>query len=165
MRSEIEQKRSALSYDIEAIEDRVRPSRVARRRTDSIRSKFHGVREAVMGGVEGTTGSARSLADSASDVPHEVTRAARGNPLAAGVVAFGLGMLVAAVLPETPTEQELAQSMKPQVDRAKESLTATLRDDASEIVENVRPGVESKLDELQSSAKDSAQRVQETARQ
>jgi len=165
MRREIEQKRNDLTGDIEAIEDRVLPSRVARRRTESLRMRWGGMREAVMGRVEDTTGSARSLAGSATDAPHELTRVTRGNPIAAGVVAFGLGMLTAAVLPETPTEQQLADSMRPQMERARDTLTSTLRDDARQVAEEVRPGVEEKLGELQSAASESASKVQDSARQ
>ena len=164
MRVEIEQKRSDLSYDIEAIEDRVSPSRVARRRTDAVKSRFSGARDAVMGRVDDTTDTARSLADSASDAPHEVTRATRGNPIAAGVVAFGLGMLTAAILPETPAEKQLADSMRPQIDRAKDSLASTLRDDAQEVAANIRPEVAEKVGELQGAAVDSASRVADSAR-
>jgi len=162
MRFEIEQKRSDLSYDLGAIEDRVSPSRVARRRTESIRSRLVGVRDAVMGRVEDTSESARNVAGSASEAPHQLTRATRGNPIAAGVVAFGLGMLTAAVLPDTPTERELADSMRPQLDRAKDTIASSLRDDAHDVAENVRPTVEGNLDELQSAASESASRVQES---
>ncbi len=164
MRHEIQMKREDLSADIEAIEDRVRPSRVARRGTASLRWRARRAREAIMGRVEDGAGTARSLADTATDAPHQMTSATRGNPLAAGIVAFGLGMVTATLLPESETEQQLAQSMRPQLDRAKDTVMSTVRDGAHEVAEAVRPAVDESMSTMQESAQASADRVRQDVR-
>jgi len=171
MRSEIEQRRSALADDMEAIEDRVRPSRVAKRRTEGMRTKVRSAREAVMGRVEDQAGSARDMAGSAremagavTDAPHQLTQTARGNPIAAGVVAFGLGLLTAALIPPTDTERELAENMAPQIQQAREAITEAVSDDARAIADQVSPKVQEDLGQLQESVKGSASRVQDEVR-
>jgi len=164
MRDEIEQKRSDLSSDIEAIEDRVRPSRMARRRTEAIRSSWHGAREAVMGRIDETVEPAKDLAGSVADAPHHAARAAQGSPLAAGMVAFGLGMLTAALVPETTTERQVVDAVRPQLDQAKDVVVGALAEDARAVADDVRPQVEERLDGLQASAKEAATRVQDEVR-
>jgi len=164
MRQEIERKRSDLTSDIEAIEDRVRPSSVARRRTESVRSSWRGVREAVMGRVEDTTSSASDLAGSVADAPQQMTSVAQGNPLAAGVVAFGLGLVAAALLPETNSERQMVDSVRPQLEKAKGIVTETVTEDARAVADDLRPQVEERLGDLQSSVKEAAGRVEDEVR-
>jgi len=164
MRSEIDRRRSALTDDIEAIEDRVRPSRVARRRTEEVRTRFRSAREAVMGRVDDGTGSARDMAGSVSDAPHQLTETARGNPIAAGLVAFGLGLVTATLIPATETERELAQNMAPQLSQAREAITGAVAEDARAIAEQVSPKVQDDLEQMGESVKGSASRVQDEVR-
>jgi hypothetical protein len=51
------------------------------------------------------------------EVPATVKRKAQGNPLAAGVIAFGLGMLVSSLIPSSEKERQavsqLHENLKP----------------------------------------------------
>jgi uncharacterized protein YjbJ (UPF0337 family) len=72
----------------------------------------------------------------------------QGNPLAAGLVAFGAGMLLATLFPPTEAEQRAASAVQDRVE--------PLKDQALEVGREVK-------DHLQESARESAQQVKETA--
>ena len=119
LRQDIEQQRADIERDVDAIGDRVSPARIMDRRTEAVRSKFRNAKEAVMGSNDpddpndpsGST--SRSVADRVSDtkdhaadlahtavdgvagVPERVRSGTTGNPLAARLVAFGLGLIAA----------------------------------------------------------------------
>ena len=53
--------------------------------------------------------------DAVREAPRRMKRKAQGNPLAAGVIAFGLGMLVSSLIPSTEKERRgrVAAARKP----------------------------------------------------
>ena len=160
IRADIERTRAELSSDVDALTDKVSPTQVAQRQADKVRSAVTGVKDKVMGGVadgadsvgsaaSSLGGSASSLGSSAADLPHTATGAARdkarGNPLAAGLVAFGAGWLISSLLPSTRPEQQLAVAAKeqtaPLVQEAKEAaqeLAGNLREPAQDAVAAVK---------------------------
>ena len=50
-----------------------------------------------------------SAGERIGDVPQTVQRKTQGNPIAAGLIAFGAGWLVSSLLPPTRKEQEFAE--------------------------------------------------------
>jgi hypothetical protein len=95
IREDIERTRAELSSDVDALTDQVSPSQVADRQADKGRSAVSDVKDRVMGGVsigaDSAGHAASSVGDAASQLPHAAKDKARGNPLAAGLVAFGAG--------------------------------------------------------------------------
>ena len=71
-----------------------------------------------------------------SAAPQALRRSTGGNPLVVGLVAFGVGLVVATLLPETETEQRLAEKVQPQL----EELASTAGQAAQEVVEAVKTG-------------------------
>jgi hypothetical protein len=55
---------------------------------------------------------ASSAADTVRSAPETVRRRAQGNPLAAGLVAFGAGWLLSSLLPASQPEQQVATQVK-----------------------------------------------------
>ncbi|WIX84268.1 hypothetical protein QRX50_19710 [Amycolatopsis carbonis] len=51
--------------------------------------------------------AAASAAETLGETPKPVRRGTEGNPLAAGLIAFGAGWLVASLLPGTEREREV----------------------------------------------------------
>jgi gas vesicle protein len=82
------------------------------------------------------------VASGVRDAPHAVARQAEGNPLAAGLIAFGVGLLAASLLPASRQEQRAAQAVKeqavPQVKEAAAQVADQLREPAREAVETVK---------------------------
>lgn len=176
LRSDIAQQRIDLTRDFEMIGDRVSPARIVERRTEAAKGRVRRMREAVMGTADDVTGSAGSamgsLRDTAGEAtgrvgevvhgaPHQIERGTRGNPLAAGMVAFGLGLLAATVLPSTRKERQLARQVQPQLEQAAEVAADAGRQVATEM----QPAVQETGSELADVAKEAAGEVQQTARQ
>ncbi|KQY24820.1 hypothetical protein ASD16_04825 [Cellulomonas sp. Root485] len=138
IRDDIERTRAELSSDVDALTDKVSPTQAAQRQADRVRATATDVKERIMGGVSDgadTVGSAASaVGDTASNLPTAARTRTRGNPLAAGLVAFGIGWLASSLLPSTRQEQQLAQSAKEQA----EPLVQGAKDAAQDVAEHLR---------------------------
>ncbi|WP_432504111.1 DUF3618 domain-containing protein [Kineococcus arenarius] len=125
---------------------------------DSVRGKAGDVRHRAGdtgGGVRERAGSVREgAAGSAGDAKGAVTSKTRGNPLAAGVIAFGAGWLLSSLLPASEKE---AQATSKAVDAAKEHGGGVV-EAAKGVVSDVRGN-------LQEQATQAAQHVADTAKE
>lgn len=152
IRADIERTRNDLSTNIDAVTDKVSPSKVAHRQTQKVRDTLGGWKDQVMGSAEEAGDSAASTAQDAAETaqqaPHQAKRKTQGNPLAAGLIAFGAGWLVASLLPASEAEAQAATKLK---DRAQPYL-----DDA-------KSQAQSMAQELKEPAQEAAQRVQDSA--
>jgi Protein of unknown function (DUF3618) len=111
--------------------------------------------------------------------PTTLKRRAQGNPLAAGLIAFGLGMLVSSLIPSTEKEREAVSQLQENLEPVKQKASEVAQDigeglkpAAQEAAESVKTtaqeGVESVKQEGQSAAaevKDQAQASKETVQQ
>jgi hypothetical protein len=163
LRQDIERIRDDLDETLDALGERVSPRQIARRRKDAARARVTRVRTAVMGSAQDTGSaaagkarhakdtvqeSASGAADKVREAPEMIQQQAQGNPLAAGLVVFGAGMLLATLFPPTEAEQRAASAVQ---ERAE-----PLKDQALEVGREMK-------DHLQQSAQESAQQVKETA--
>lgn len=103
MRANIEATRGDLSRNVDALTESVRPGNVARRQKDKVNSAVSGAKDAVMGhaGSVQSTGSdaLQATGDAISSAPNKVQQSAQGNPLAAGLIAVGVGWVAVAGQP------------------------------------------------------------------
>ncbi|ROS30797.1 DUF3618 domain-containing protein [Cellulomonas sp. PhB150] len=152
IRADIERTRVELSSDVDALSDKVSPSQAAHRQADRLRSAASGVKDRVLGSVHDGSDAAGSAASSLGDRTTALPGAARertaGNPLAAGLVAFGAGLLVASLLPSTRREQQLATSVK---------------DQSTPFVEDVKGAAQDVAANLKAPAQDAASAVKDSA--
>lgn len=159
LRQEIEQTRAEMSRDVDAISDKVSPSRIVNRRIDRTKSAVGGFRERLMGSASSGASSlgdkassaSSSVSDAVSSAPDTVMSRTEGNPLAAGLIAFAAGVIAAGLLPATRAETEAARTVE---DKVKEPLKEGLGGVAQEMKGN-----------LQESAQEAAQSVKETTTQ
>src|SRR5690349_21063229 len=127
LRREIEHTQRGLSADVNALTEKVTPRRIVQRRMDRTRRAIANMKDKVMGtassGTEAVADTASTVAENMSatassaaqtvgELPATVRRGTEGNPLAAGLIAFGLGWLTASLLPASKPEQELAGEAK-----------------------------------------------------
>jgi hypothetical protein len=91
---------------------------------------------------------ASSVGDAVSNAPAQIKQRARGNPLAAGLIAFGAGLLVSSLIPSSQREQEAVSTLQEKAEPLKEKATEA----AKEVASN-----------LQEPAQQAAQSVKETA--
>ena len=98
-----------------------------------------------------------------SDAPQQVQRQTRGNPLTAGMIAFGIGTLIGSALPESDAERRAARQAAERVDveGAKQRLT----EHAQEVQSGVQDRAREAAEDLKGSARDAAQDVKGQAQQ
>lgn len=179
IKAEIEVTRAELSRDVDTLAETVRPGNVVRRQKDKVASAVFGAKEAVMGTAseaqEASGDALESAGDAISSAPRIARQRTRGNPLAAGLVALGVGWLAGSILPTSRAERQMADTLKDQAqplvqevtDMAKETAQ-NLQEPAKEALEQVKAtgaeAVEALKEEGSSAAADVADRAQEGAR-
>jgi hypothetical protein len=207
IRADIERTRATLSDDVDDLAESVKPKSVAQRQVDKVKDAAGSLKDRVMGSDEDDysgstvgdkayaakdavadkayaardtmTEKASDAADAVRGAPTTLKRKAQGNPLAAGVIAFGLGMLVSSLIPSSERERQAVSQLQENLEPVKEKATEVARDmgeglkpAAQEAAESVKTtaqeGVESVKQEGQSAAQDvkgQAQDSKETVRQ
>src|SRR5215210_981680 len=122
LRAEIEQTRTNLSQNVNALGEAVAPSNIARRQVDKAKGAAVGIKDKVMGSAENAastvgdkaSGAGGAVGGGVSNVGQTATAQAQGNPLAAGVIALGAGWLLGSILPASSREQQAAARIKEQ---------------------------------------------------
>jgi hypothetical protein len=198
IRRQIEATQRELSYDVDALNEKVNPARVMDRRVTAAKGRITSVKERVMGSAQnarssvmgtthGTTSSAHDMASTAAgsvqgaassaaesvqgaaqsaasavqQAPDTVVRQTQGNPLAAGLIAFGLGWLVSSLMPASEKERQLAQQAETAVRENKDALLAPAKQAAQEIGDQLKPAAQQAVEEVRSTAQDAAQTVKQ----
>jgi hypothetical protein len=207
IRADIEWTRATLSDDVDDLAESVKPKSVAQRQVDKVKDAAGSLKDRVMGSDEddysgSTVGDkayaakdavadkayaardtmsekASDAADAVRGAPTTLKRKAQGNPLAAGVIAFGLGMLVSSLIPSSERERQAVSQLQENLEPVKEKATEVARDmgeglkpaaqvAAESVKTTAQEGVESVKQEGQSAAQDvkgQAQDSKETVRQ
>ncbi|WGW12260.1 DUF3618 domain-containing protein [Saxibacter everestensis] len=154
IRADIERTQSNLSNDVDAIEDKVNPRSIAHRQTEKVRDAAGNVKDKLFGADSGPGKGGAALKRAASDAPDKIRGKAEGNPLAMGAIAFGAGMLLAALIPASRQEEELAVQIK---SKASEGLG----DAAKEAADNLREPAQEAATAVKDQVTDSAQTVKD----
>jgi hypothetical protein len=189
IRAEIERTRASLGNDVDAIAEKVSPSSIAHRQVASAKGRLQGAREAVMGkasdardavvshtpgggdgpGIAERAGGLRDSAaggvQGASDALHSAPSAARhraeGNPLAAGLIAFGVGWLASSLIPATERETQLASAAKDKL--TSPEVKGALQDKAGELKEALQGPAQDALESVKLTAQDAVDNVKAEA--
>ena len=160
IRRDIERTRLELANDVDTLHEKVSPSAIAQRRTQATKNRLGSVKDRVMGSAHDATSSASSagsdVAGSVRQAPSAVRQQTQGNPLAAGVIAFGAGWLVSSLLPSTDREQQATLAAKDQVQEHSDTLTAPVKEAAQGARENLQPKAQEAADSVRSAATDAA---------
>ncbi len=188
--SEIAASRAELSRDLDALTDKVSPAQMVERRKEATRSRFRSMKERVMGSADdarqGMSSAGGSMSGAASSAAGSVTgtaqgavgtleRRTEGNPLAAGVIAFGAGWLVSSLLPASEKETRAAQQVverakehgQPLVDEARsvgQEMGESLKESAGQAAQEVKGTAQESAEAVKQEGQSSAQTVQEDVR-
>jgi gas vesicle protein len=188
--SDIAGTRQELGRDLDALGQRVSPSQMMQRRKEATRGRLRSMRDKVMGTAHDTRhgmssagssvgGTASSAADSVSSTAQgavqTVERQTEGNPLAAGLIAFGAGWLVSSLLPASEKEAQAAQRMveqakehgQPVMEEAKsvgQDMGQNLKESAQQAAEEVKGTAQESTENVRQEGQSSAQHVQEDVR-
>ncbi|GAA4903819.1 uncharacterized protein DUF3618 [Stackebrandtia albiflava] len=189
IRSDIESTRSRLTRDVDLLADQANPKRVAERTWGSMRDKIGAMNEKFKGssksgasntksGLKSAAGSAQGMAHKAGDragaaasdvahrakeVPGMMRRQTEDSPVRMGLIAFGAGLVAAAVIPESSREERLGRELKDRsgglVEQVREPVTEAVR----HVKEDTGEAVREAADNVKSTAKDAASNVKDEA--
>jgi hypothetical protein len=172
IRSDIEATRARLGTNVDAVADKVTPSNIVHRQTDKVKDAVFGVKEKIMGVADdatarvhmGTSNAGNTVGSTLGDAgaaigeaPQQVMSKTQGNPLAAGLVAFGAGLLLSSLIPPSEKEREAAASLK----TAAEPLTTELTEAAKDMAQGLKEPAQEAMENVKATATDAAAHVKE----
>jgi uncharacterized protein YjbJ (UPF0337 family) len=179
--AEIAGTRRELSRDVEELYDKVSPSRVIGRRKASMRGRATSLKDKVMGsahsGAHSAAGTARGAAGAVSDnasgaaravegaaqsTVHAVETRTQGSPLAAGLVAFGAGMVVSSLIPASRAETEAARRLSQAAEE--HGVADEMKAVGQDVAESIKESAAGAVDEMRSTVQESAQTVTDEGR-
>lgn len=158
IRQDIEKTRRELSSDVDSLTEKVSPARIVERRVGKAKGALSGAKEKVMGAAPST-----SPAQAAGDARDSLTSAASGNPLAAGLIAFGAGWLVSSLMPASSAERQAAGAAKEMIQEHSDVLTAPLQEAAQSVKESMQEPVQEAMEAVKSTATDAVASVKDEA--
>lgn len=195
IRADIEHTRERLTEDVDQLAERASPRGMAQRRTEQLREAVFGMRDKVRhnGHGDGHTtrerarqaveaarehggqtrerlgGTAEQAGGAVREAPQRVTERAQGAPLAAGLIAFGGGMLLASLLPSSRREQQAAQRLtelaEPATEAARESVQRLKADETQSAQDAVQRVKAAATDAALSAGKHAGRQAKEQAQQ
>jgi hypothetical protein len=179
IRAEIAQTRGDLSANVSTLAEEMRPSTMMHRQTDKMRGRAGRLKDRIMGSASGTASDLQSSAqstmasaestassalssgvDTVQHTPQLVKQQTQGNPLAAGLVAFGVGMIVASLMPASEKEREAAAMVKEKA----EPLAHEATDTAREMADHLKEPVKQAAQQVKDTATEGAQEVRDEGR-
>ena len=170
LRREIAETRDDLGTTVDAISDRVSPSRVVERRKEKLAGRWNAAKESIMGSATDIGGSVKAVGDTRQQIPRRPVAKTQGAPMVAGAIAFGLGFLAAAMFPGTDAEAQLAQKVQevaqPAVDELKQSgseAMSALREPVLDSAQHVKDAAASGVQEVRGTAREAVEQTKDTA--
>jgi hypothetical protein len=194
IRAEITRTQQELSADVDALTDKLSPPRIVERRVQATRTAMTNVKDKVMGstnqratdawetassgssgvgqaissGAAGARDTAASAASSAAgaarSAPSAVRQRAQGNPLAAGLIAFGAGLLLSSLIPASEPEQQAAAQVKDFAVEQGRPLAQQLGQAGQEAAGQLRESAQQRAQVVKETASDAASTVTDEAR-
>lgn len=172
IREEIERTRAELSHNVNALGDSAKPQNMVREKVDQVKEGAQSFKERIFGSPyddydEGVAGDVRNRAQGLAQdaqqaieqAPDQVKRRTQGNPLAAGLVALGIGALVGGLLPATRFEKDAAERVKD----AAEPVVEQAKQMAGEVGQNLQPLAQEAFNEVKDTAQEAAGEVSDQA--
>jgi gas vesicle protein len=172
IRRDIERTRAELSENVNALGDSAKPSNIVREQVDQVKEGVHSFKERIfgsdtnpydhgaVGAVEDKAGTlVEDAKETVADAPRQVKASTRGNPLAAGLIAAGLGALIGGLIPASRMEKERAEQLKV----AAEPVVEEIKQMATEAKDNLQPLAEEVAGNLKEVAQDATEHVKADA--
>ena len=161
IRAQIEATRAGLSSDVNELGEKVSPAQIAKRQRDKVKGGVTAVKDHIMGAADTAKssggGAMSSVGDAVSDAPGKVAQQTKGSPMAAGLIAFGAGMLLSALIPASRPEAQAAAAIKDQAQPLVDQLTSTAKEAAGNLQEPAQQALES----VKSTASDAVDTVKD----
>jgi len=110
------------------------------------------------------SGAASTVTDAVAEAPQLARQQAQGNPLAAGLIAFGAGWLISSLLPASRREQELADQAKERATELGRPVAEAAKQAATQMQENLAEPAQQAMESVRSTATDAGRTVAEEGR-
>jgi hypothetical protein len=111
-----------------------------------------GVADQASEAASSVSDAASSAVETVQETPQAVRRQTQGNPLAAGLIAFGVGWLVSSLLPASRQEQQLAEQARTTATEVGRPLADKARHAAAEIRDNLQEPARHAVESVRSTA-------------
>ncbi|MGK5742297.1 DUF3618 domain-containing protein [Micromonospora sp. URMC 103] len=108
--------------------------------------------------------AASTVSDAAHRAPHVIRQKSEGNPLAAGLIAFGVGWLASSLIPATRREQQVATQVREKASEHGGVVKEKLTEVASEIKEELREPAQQATQSVKATAQDAVETVKDDTR-
>jgi hypothetical protein len=171
---EIAETRRSMSSNVDALQERVSPSAMMERRKAAARSRLQSARDRVMGtardtgsSAAGAVASARdsaqgavgSVKDTAQDAASSTQARVEGAPIAAGLVAFGAGLVIASLIPASDKEARAAASVLDIAEQKGGPLVEEAKAAGREVAQDVAGAASEAVQTVKETAAQSSERV------
>ena len=170
IRADIERTRAQLSDNVDTLTETANPKNIANRQVTKIKGAVSGVKDTIMGSSDdpydtGRIGDAKAVAanrvsevgDTLTSAPGAVKQKTQGNPLAAGLIAFGAGLLVSSLIPSTQKEQDAVSGLQDNLEPLKQKASEA----AKEMADNLRAPAQEAADAVKATATDAVASVKD----
>lgn len=116
---------------------------------------MHSTGDTLHGARDNVASTLSDAGTAISHAPDQVKAKTQGNPLAAGLIAFGAGMLISSLIPASDKEREAAQQLK----TAAEPLATQVTDAAKDMAQDLKEPAQQAMENVKATATDAAQNV------
>jgi gas vesicle protein len=131
---------------------------------DTARSAAYSVQSAASQTGDKASEVAGNVTDTVRQAPQAVTRKTQGNPVAAGVIAFGVGLLAASVIPATEAEKRAGAHLKDNAGDLIEPVRQPLSESAQQLKQDLSGSLRNATDQVKETARNAAQTTAEEAK-
>ncbi|GIJ49269.1 hypothetical protein Val02_61550 [Virgisporangium aliadipatigenens] len=175
LRQDIENTRASLTRDVDLLAEKTSPRKATQRRWNAVKERVMGsadqARHAAGSATSTVADTASRVGDAAGEKAHEAADAVRsapravaeqtqGNPIAVGIIAFGVGLLAATLIPATDAERRAGQQLKEHGG----DLADRVKDVATEVKDDLSDDVRQAVGQVKETARDAARTTGEQAR-
>jgi len=133
--------------------------------TATMTDRARGAMSSGRGAVDGVGERASELSERASGAAHDGVMTARrqteGNPLAAGLVAFGIGWLVSSLMPASDAETRAARRATEKAGENGGGIVEQAKQAASEVGENLKGSAVEAVEQVKGHAREAAHTVRD----
>jgi hypothetical protein len=126
---------------------------------ETVSAKASAARDTAASTASSAADAAQSAADAARSAPDMVRRRTEGNPLAAGLVAFGAGWLLSSLLPASTPEQQVASQVKDFAAEQGRPVVRQLGEAGQQAAEQLRDSAQQRAEVVKDTAADAASTV------
>jgi hypothetical protein len=130
---------------------------------DSVSARASAARDTAASAASSVADTASSAASSAVDTvrstPDTIRRRTTGNPLAAGLVAFGAGWLLSSLLPASEPEQQVATQVKDFATEQGRPVAHQLGQAGQEAAQELKESAQQRAESVRQTAADAASTV------